>query len=69
MALLTIPADLLARYLANPLGTDAEVRKRCQIPEDRYYNVAVWPVAGRITVERSRAVKAHKISKSDSQPA
>ncbi len=62
-----MPSDLLARYEADPLALDEEVRRRFGIPEDRYYSVAIYPpeLAGRITIERSRAVKSVKISKSN----
>lgn len=59
-------AKLLARYLADPLGVDAEVRQAMRIPEDAYYTVSVWPIPGRVDVDRpgSRSVPKSKISKS-----
>ena len=64
---MNLPADLLPRYLADPLAVDAEVRQRLGIPEDRYYTVSIWPEPGvvRVDLNRWRAVKAHKVSKSD----
>lgn len=58
---------LFDEFHDNPLGMDAIVRKQFQIPENRYYTVAVFPehLKGRITVERERHVKATKISKSN----
>jgi hypothetical protein len=67
MAAHTLPPEMLARYKDNPMSMDAEVRSRFQIPENQYYNVALYPekVAGMVTIERERSVKLHKISKSD----
>lgn len=61
---------LLERYLTNPLEQDAAVRKFANIPDDAYYRVSVWPVAGIIVVDRpgARSVPKAKISKSD-QPS
>lgn len=59
---------LLARYLANPLAVDAEVRAAVGVPEDRYYTVSVWPphLAGTVYVTGvNRVVRAKKVSKSD----
>lgn len=63
----TMPKELLARYEADPLGVDAEVRRYFKVPENRYYSVSTYPpsVAGRVTVTTERDVKARKISKSD----
>jgi hypothetical protein len=64
-----MPSGLLQRYMADPLRTDAEVRKTCNVPEHRYYSVTTWPteLAGRVWVDstRTRTVPAKKISKSD----
>jgi hypothetical protein len=64
-----MPADLYARYEKDPLGTDAEVRQRMGVPDDRYYTVCTFPPerAGRLTVDtsRTRVTHAKKISKSD----
>lgn len=59
--------EMFHEYAANPIRLDADVRKRFQIPENKYYTVAMYPphIAGTVTVERERVVRAHKISKSD----
>jgi hypothetical protein len=64
-------SNLFQRYIADPLGCDEEVRQACGIPDDCYYTVSIWPIAGMVTVDhrRSRAVKANKISKSNQSPA
>lgn len=56
----------LDRYFANP-SDDTELRKVANIPDDAYYTVSVWPVAGRVTIDhrRSRSVPKAKISKSN----
>ncbi len=63
-------AKLLARYLADPLGVDDEVRQVLRIPDDAYYTVSVWPRPGMVEVDRpgSRSVPKAKISKSN-QPS
>ena len=66
-----IPAHLLSRYLADPLGMDETIRSACAVLADCYYTVSVWPVPGVLTVDRSRSrtVRAKKVSKSDQAPA
>ena len=66
---MNIPDDLLPAYLSDPKGKDEAVRQRCNIPDNRYYTVSVWPVAGVVTINRNmhRDVAAKKISKSDQQ--
>ena len=61
-----LPADVLRRYLADPLAHDPEDRKFAGVPDDAYYVVSVWPLVGRLPVERrgTRAVSQRKISKS-----
>lgn len=61
--------ETLAKYEANPAGMDSEIRKALNIQENRYYSVTLFPkhTAGRITLTGERIVRAHKISKSDSQ--
>jgi hypothetical protein len=67
-----LAADLFARYAANPLALDSEVRQVARVPEDRYYTVAVWPehLAGVVSISQTgtRHVAPKKISKSN-QPA
>lgn len=56
------------QYLADPYGMDENVRKWCNLPEDRYYSVSVWPehTNGFVHVTNvTRVAKAKKISKSD----
>lgn len=62
-----IPDELLRRYLSDPLALDGEVRKQMQVPDDRFYSVSVWPVAGRLSINKSltRVGPKAKISKSD----
>jgi hypothetical protein len=61
-----MPPELLTEYLANPLAADGKVRAVLDLPDNRYYTVSVWPVAGQVRVNnQSRTVKAVKISKSD----
>lgn len=66
---LFVPGMLWDRYQADPVGTDAELRRQLRLPDDKYYTVSVWPVPGRVLVDdkRHRAVKAVKVSKSDQQ--
>jgi|GEM_PF-6442142 hypothetical protein len=56
-------------YAADPLAADDKVRKWCNVPEDRYFTVAMWPEhqAGEVlmTPELHRVVRAAKISKSN----
>jgi hypothetical protein len=57
------------QYAADPPAADEKVRRWCDLPEDRYYTVAMWPEerAGevRVTAEIHRVVRAAKISKSN----
>ena len=58
--------ELLKEYLLNPLATDEKVRNTLDLPDNRYYTVSIWPVAGIVTVNKNfREVKVKKISKSD----
>jgi hypothetical protein len=67
-----LTADQFREYAADPLAADEKVRKWCNVPEDRYYTVAMWPEerAGelRVTPELHRVVRARKISKSNQAP-
>ena len=62
-------AEQFREYAADPLAADEKVRRSCNVPEDRYYTVAMWPVeragALRITADLHRVVRATKISKSN----
>lgn len=62
--------QLLASYLDKPALFSDEVREHCHIPDDCYYTVSIWPIAGIVTVDhrRTRVVKATKISKSNQRP-
>jgi len=64
--------ELFARYTANPLALDSEVRKAARVPDNRYYTVTVWPehLAGVVDINHSvtRHVAATKISKSNQTP-
>jgi len=62
-----IPSPLLERYLADPIGRDADVREALRISPEDYYTVSVWPVPGVVTVDRpkKRTVRGAKISKSN----
>jgi hypothetical protein len=55
------------------LALDDEVRKKFNIPDDRYYSVLTWPdsLAGRVWLDenRFRAAPKKKISKSDQKAA
>jgi hypothetical protein len=55
-------------YAADPFAADQQVRKWCNVPQDRYYTVAMWPTerAGelRVTADLHRVVRAPKVSKS-----
>lgn len=59
---LSIP--LFEKYVADPLGCDALVRRFANVPEDRYFSVGVWPEPGVVTRTLSRTVAVKKISKS-----
>lgn len=64
--MITLPTELLRRYLASPLALDTEVRARLNLPRNRYYTVSAWPVAGVVRVSNlTRTVATHKVSKSD----
>jgi hypothetical protein len=54
-------------YIRKQSSDDTELRKVANIPDDAYYTVSVWPVAGRVTIDhrRSRSVPKAKISKSN----
>jgi hypothetical protein len=56
-------------YALDPLAADEKVRRWCNVPEDRYYAVAMWPTerAGevQVTADLHRVVRATKISKSN----
>jgi hypothetical protein len=62
-------ADQFKEYAADPLAADEKVRGWCDLPEDKYFTVAMWPEprAGevRVTAELHRVVRAAKISKSN----
>jgi hypothetical protein len=64
-----LTGEQFREYAADPLATDQKVRKWCNVPEDRYYTVTMWPEgqAGevRVTTDLHRAVRAPKVSKSD----
>ena len=63
-----LPPDLLNKYKQNPLQYDEEIRKYCNLREDKYYTVSVWPenLAGQVyETNNVRVVKAKKVSKSD----
>lgn len=56
----------LSEYLDNPKEMDWVVRYALGIPDDKYYSVSVWPVAGRVALNGlNREVKSKKVSKSD----
>jgi len=38
-----LTAEQFKEYAANPLVLDEKVRKLCEVPEDKYYTVAIWP--------------------------
>lgn len=65
----TMTPEMFARYTADPLAMDAEVRRHFKLPENRYYTVTTWPPerAGQLFVDetRTRVVHAKKVSKSD----
>jgi hypothetical protein len=64
-----LTAEQFKEYAANPLATDEKVRNWCNVPEDKYYAVAMWPEerAGevRVTADLHRVVRAEKVSKSN----
>jgi hypothetical protein len=63
-----LTAEQLKEYAADPLAGDAKARKWCNVPEDKFYTVAMWPEprAGevRVTPGLHRAGRMAKISKS-----
>ena len=69
----TLPTDLFKKYESDSLKYDAEVRAFADVPDNRYYNVSMWPehLAGRVFLrtptdkDKARVVKAKKVSKSD----
>jgi hypothetical protein len=62
----TLPPDLFKKYSDNPIAMDEEVRKYCNLPDNRYYTVSMWPQEGIVrSNDQVRTVKAKKISKSD----
>jgi len=42
----TLTHEQFEEYIKDPLAADAKVRKWCDLPEDRYYTVSVWPMPG-----------------------
>lgn len=65
-----LTVEQFASYMKDPNGMgDTNVRRWCNVPDDKYYTVAVWPEASagqvRINTTMSRVVKAKKVSKSD----
>ena len=68
-----LTTEQFKEYAADPLAADEKVRRWCNVPEDRYYAVAMWPAdrAGelRVAKELHRVVRAPKISKSDQSQA
>ena len=64
-----LTAEQLREYAADPLAADEKVRRWCNVPENRYYTVAMWPAerAGelRVTAVLHRVVRATKVSKSN----
>jgi hypothetical protein len=54
-------------YISNPLVNDSKVRSYCDIPEDKYFTVSIWPEEGIVNETRGlhRVVKTPKISKSN----
>lgn len=65
----TLMPELLAQYLANPLGMEESVRRLFKLPDNRYFTVTTWPPerAGQVFVDktRTRVVLTKKVSKSD----
>jgi hypothetical protein len=67
-----LTAEQLREYATDPLATDEKVRRWCNVPEDRYYTVAMWPEerAGEVRVtDLHRVVRVAKISKSNQASA
>ena len=68
-----LTAEQFKEYATDPLATDEKVRKWCNLPEDRYFTVAMWPDARagevRVTNDLHRVVRATKISKSSEAQA
>ncbi len=64
-----LTAEQFKEYAANPLVLDEKVRKLCEVPEDKYYTVAIWPEERsgelQVTPDLHRVVRAPKISKSN----
>jgi len=64
-----LTTEQFREYATDPLATDEKVRRWCNVPEDRYYTVAMWPAerAGdlQVTAGLHRVVRAPKISKSN----
>jgi hypothetical protein len=58
-------------YVENPSMSDVNIRKWCDIPDDKYYTVSVWPPerAGQVRIRTGerRNVPVKKISKSDAK--
>ena len=71
----TLSKELFNRYASDPLKYDVEIRAFADVPDNRYYNVSMWPeeFAGRVFVrtptdkDKARVFSAKKISKSDQQ--
>lgn len=62
---MTLSPELFAQYQADPVGCDRFVRGVAEIPDDRYYTVSIWPIAGIVRQSHlTRTVNARKISKS-----
>jgi hypothetical protein len=63
-----LTAAQFKEYATDPLATDEKVRKWCDVPEDRYFTVAMWPEARagevHVTADLHRVVRPTKISKS-----
>lgn len=64
-----VTKEELEEYSKDPMAYDKTLRKRYNIPEDRYYSICQFPekVAGelRIDMTRYRTIPKRKISKSD----
>jgi hypothetical protein len=61
--------EQLKEYLDDPMKCDSKIRKWCDIPDNRYYTVMIYPekVSGRVEINMNmtRTVPVNKISKSD----